>query len=98
MLGKFVGITGATALVRAMGKGQLAPGLGLNRIAGGGALSGIGFTISLFLVPIAISDPDTQNIARVAVLTASVLSFFAGWGMLVLGDRRLAAAARWAPC
>ena len=28
MLGKFVGITGATALVRAMGRGQLAPGLG----------------------------------------------------------------------
>jgi len=87
MLGKFVGITGATAVVRAMGKGQLAPGLGLNRIAGGGALSGIGFTISLFIVPIAISDPDTQNIARVGVLTASVLSFFAGWGVLILGDR-----------
>lgn len=87
MVGKFVGITGATALVRALGRGQLAPGLGLNRIAGGGALSGIGFTISLFLVPIAISDPETQNIARVAVLTASVLAFFAGWGMLVVGDR-----------
>lgn len=87
VVGKFVGITGATALLRAMGKGQLAPGLGLNRIAGGGALSGIGFTISLFLVPIAISDPETQNIARVAVLTASVLAFFAGWLVLVVGDR-----------
>ncbi|QIG41255.1 Na+/H+ antiporter NhaA [Microbacterium sp. 4R-513] len=87
VVGKFVGITGATALLRAMGKGQLAPGLGLNRIAGGGALSGIGFTISLFLVPIAISDPETQNIARVAVLTASVLAFFAGWLVLTVGDR-----------
>jgi Na+/H+ antiporter NhaA len=87
VVGKFVGITGATALLQAMGKGRLAPGLGLNRIAGGGALSGIGFTISLFLVPIAISDPETQNIARVAVLTASVLAFFAGWLLLVVGDR-----------
>lgn len=87
MAGKFLGITGATALVRAMGRGQLAPGLGLNRIAGGGALSGIGFTISLFIVPIAISDPETQNIARVAVLTASLLAFLAGWGVLVVGDR-----------
>ena len=87
VVGKFVGITGATALLRALGKGQLAPGLGLNRIAGGGALSGIGFTISLFLVPIAIADPETQNIARVAVLTASVLAFFAGWLLLVVGDR-----------
>lgn len=87
MLGKFVGITGATALLRAMGRGQLAPGLGLNRVAGGAALSGIGFTISLFLVPIAIHDPETQDIARVAVLTASVLAFFAGWAVLVAGDR-----------
>ncbi|TDN92306.1 Na+/H+ antiporter NhaA [Microbacterium sp. BK668] len=87
VVGKFVGITGATALLRAMGKGQLAPGLGLNRVAGGAALSGIGFTISLFLVPIAISDPETQNIARVAVLTASVLAFFAGWLLLAVGDR-----------
>jgi Na+/H+ antiporter NhaA len=87
VVGKFVGITGATALMRALGRGQLAPGLGLNRIAGGGALSGIGFTISLFLVPIAIQDPETQNVARVAVLTASVLAFFAGWVVLVAGDR-----------
>ncbi|WP_345803288.1 Na+/H+ antiporter NhaA [Microbacterium sp. AZCO] len=87
VVGKFVGITGATALLRAMGRGQLAPGLGLNRIAGGGALSGIGFTIALFLVPIAIDDPGTQNIARVAVLTASLLAFLIGWAMLVIGDR-----------
>ncbi|MFH8249590.1 Na+/H+ antiporter NhaA [Microbacterium sp. B2969] len=87
VVGKFVGITGATALLRALGRGQLAPGLGLNRVAGGAALSGIGFTISLFLVPIAIDDPHTQNIARVAVLTASVLAFLIGWAVLVVGDR-----------
>lgn len=87
VVGKFVGITGATALMRALGKGQLAPGLGMNRIAGGAALSGIGFTIALFLVPIAINDPHTQDLARVAVLAASVIAFFAGWAVLVVGDR-----------
>jgi Na+/H+ antiporter NhaA len=85
--GKFLGIFGATWFVRAIGKGQLAPGLSLHRIAGGAALSGIGFTISLFLVPIAIDDPQTQDIARTAVLAASVLAFLLGWAILSIGDR-----------
>ncbi|MFJ6652963.1 Na+/H+ antiporter NhaA [Microbacterium sp. NPDC091313] len=87
VVGKFVGITGATWFVRVIGKGQLAPGLSLHRIAGGAALSGIGFTISLFLVPIAISDAETQDIARVAVLAASVIAFLLGWAILTVGDR-----------
>lgn len=87
VVGKLVGITGATWFVRLIGKGQLAPGLSLHRIAGGAALSGIGFTIALFLVPIAISDEETQDIARVAVLAASVVAFLLGWAILTIGDR-----------
>jgi len=47
-----------------------APGifLTLRRIAGGAALSGIGFTISLFIVDIAISEPTRQDQARIGVL------------------------------
>jgi Na+/H+ antiporter NhaA len=86
IVGKFVGITGATWFVRLIGKGQLAPGLSLHRVAGGAALSGIGFTIALFLVPIAITDPEVQDIARVAVLAASVLAFALGWAILTIGD------------
>lgn len=87
VVGKFVGITGATALLLRLRMGELAPGLGLNRIAGGGALSGIGFTIALFLVPLAIDDPRTQDLARVGVLAASVLAFVFGWAVLSVGDR-----------
>lgn len=87
VVGKFVGITCATWIVRRTGKGQLAPGLSLHRVAGGAALSGIGFTISLFLVPIAIDDEHTQDLARVAVLAASVLAFAFGWAILSIGDR-----------
>ena len=36
--------------------GEFGPGLTLDRIAGGAALSGIGFTISLFIIDLAISD------------------------------------------
>ena len=55
--GKLVGITGATWLVQRTGLGRLAPGLTLRRVAGGAALSGIGFTIALFIVDLAIARP-----------------------------------------
>ncbi|BDX34662.1 Na(+)/H(+) antiporter NhaA 2 [Mycobacterium antarcticum] len=79
VVGKFIGITGATALVRAAGMGVLAPGLTLRRVAGGAALSGIGFTISLFIIDLAIEDPERQDLARVGVLAASVLALAVGW-------------------
>ena len=87
VVGKLIGITGATALIRALGKGRLAPGLGMPRIAGGAALSGIGFTISLFIVTIALPDPEQQDLARVGVLAASVIAFALGWVIFVVVDR-----------
>ncbi|MDN3905725.1 Na+/H+ antiporter NhaA [Arthrobacter sp. YD2] len=78
VLGKFLGIFGASAVLRRLGAGEFGPGLTLGRIAGGAALSGIGFTISLFIIGLAIPDPAVQNEARVGVLAASVLAFAAG--------------------
>ncbi|OBK70825.1 Na+/H+ antiporter NhaA [Mycobacterium sp. 1274761.0] len=84
--GKFIGITGATWLVSRLGWGQLAPGLTLRRIAGGAALSGIGFTISLFIIDIAIDDPLIADEARVGVLAASLLAFALGWAIFTVTD------------
>ncbi|SDG38918.1 Na+/H+ antiporter NhaA [Microbacterium pygmaeum] len=75
VVGKFVGVFGAAAVMKIFRLGEFGPGLTLDRIAGGAALCGIGFTISLFIVDIAIDDPDAQNEARVGVLAASVLAF-----------------------
>ena len=97
MVGKLVGITGATAIVRATGIGQLAPGLTLRRVAGGAALSGIGFTISLFIVDIAIADPAKQDEARVGVLVASVLAFVLGWAIFRVTDSVESARWPWEP-
>lgn len=87
VVGKLLGILGGTALVRAFGGGKLAPGLGMPRIAGGAALSGIGFTISLFIVTLAIDDAEAQDLARVGVLAASVLAFLLGWVIFTVADR-----------
>jgi len=73
--GKFIGIFGSTSLLRALRLGEFGPGLTSDRIAGGALLSGIGFTISLFIVELAIADPAAQNEARVGVLLASLLAF-----------------------
>ena len=62
-------------MLRLLRLGEFGPGLTLDRIAGGAALCGIGFTISLFIVDLAIDDPAAQNEARVGVLAASVLAF-----------------------
>jgi Na+/H+ antiporter NhaA len=86
VIGKFIGITGATWFMRRTGLGQLAPGGTLRRVAGGAALSGIGFTISLFIVDIAISDPARQDQARIGVLLASVIAFGAGWAIFRIID------------
>lgn len=73
--GKLIGILSSTAVLRVLRLGEFGPGLTLDRIAGGAALSGIGFTISLFIIDLAIDDPAAQNEARVGVLAASVLAF-----------------------
>lgn len=86
VVGKFVGITGATWFMRRTGIGELAPGLTLRRVAGGAALSGIGFTISLFIVDIAIDDPSHKEQALIGVLIASVVAFLAGWAIFRITD------------
>lgn len=73
--GKFLGVFGSSAMLRLLKIGDFGPGLTLDRIAGGAALCGIGFTISLFIVDLAIDDEVAQNEARVGVLAASVLAF-----------------------
>ncbi len=81
VVGKLVGICGAAVLLSATGLGKLAPGLTAGRMAGGAALSGIGFTISLFIVDIAIADPVLQDQARVGELAASLLALALGWAI-----------------
>ncbi|MGC4190241.1 MAG: Na+/H+ antiporter NhaA [Thermomicrobiales bacterium] len=87
VLGKLIGIAGSTGLLRLLHLGELAPGLTFGRIAGGAALSGIGFTIALFIVDLAIDDPLVQDEARVGVLLASVLAFALGWIIFRVLDR-----------
>ena len=88
VIGKLAGIWGSTALLKALKIGDFGPGLSLDRIGGGAALAGIGFTISLFIIDLAIEDHDAQNQARVGVLAASVLALALGTVLFRIADAR----------
>ncbi|MGY1729916.1 Na+/H+ antiporter NhaA [Geodermatophilus sp. SYSU D01045] len=89
VLGKLVGILAGAGLAVRLRLGELAPGLTALQLAGGAALSGIGFTISLFIVDLALADDDRLgDQARVGVLAASVLAALLGWALFRAADRR----------
>lgn len=73
--GKLIGVFGSTTVLRLLRIGEFGAGLTADRMLGGAALCGIGFTISLFIVDLAIVDELAQNEARVGVLAASVIAF-----------------------
>ncbi|MBX3195377.1 MAG: Na+/H+ antiporter NhaA [Schumannella sp.] len=79
VVGKFVGI-GFFALGAAkLGIGRLPQGVGPGQVLGGGALSGIGFTVSLLIVGLAFQDSVLQDTATVGVLLALPISAALGW-------------------
>lgn len=76
--GKFLGVgTAATAAVR-LRLGQLPPGVDLRSVWGGAVLSGLGFTVSLFVVDLAFDDQELQDEARVGVLAAALTAAVLG--------------------
>jgi NhaA family Na+:H+ antiporter len=88
VLGKLGGILLGTGLAVRLRLGELAPGLTWLQVAGGAALSGLGFTISLFIVDLAFDDERAADQARVGVLVASALAALLGWALFRLADRR----------
>jgi Na+/H+ antiporter NhaA len=87
VLGKLVGITAASAVFAKLRPSSLAPGLTLSHIAGGAAMSGIGFTISLFIIDLALDDPLLADEARVGVLVASVIAALLGWVLFRIDEK-----------
>ena len=90
--GKPIGIALATFVVVRLGWGSLPRGVGPGQIVGGGALSGIGFTVSLLVAGLAFDTTTVRDEAIVGVLLAAVLSTATGWVIFrfaaaVLGER-----------
>jgi NhaA family Na+:H+ antiporter len=83
LVGKFIGIFGASWLAVKLGIGNLPEGTRLAHIAGVGLLGGIGFTMAIFIGDLAyLHHPELQVLAKTGVLTASVIAGALGCGWL----------------
>jgi Na+/H+ antiporter NhaA len=79
VVGKFVGISLASEATVRLGLGTLPRGVTFGHVLGGGALSGLGFTVSLLVAHLAFTSPALTEQATVGVLLAALLSTFTGW-------------------
>jgi NhaA family Na+:H+ antiporter len=85
LLGKMLGVTGASLLAQRLGLGSLPSGIGVRSLLGTGAVAGIGFTVSLFVAELAFPGSPLQEEAKVGVLAGSLSSAVLGW--LILAPR-----------
>jgi NhaA family Na+:H+ antiporter len=79
VVGKQLGITLAAWLAVRLGLATLPRHIGWAHIYCLGWLGGIGFTMSLFVATLAFGDTPPLEIAKLAVLAASLVSGLGGW-------------------
>jgi Na+/H+ antiporter NhaA len=87
VVGKPVGIAGASWLATRFSGGRLRPPVGWASVAGAGTIAGIGFTVSILIADLAFHGADLDE-AKVGVLSAALLAATLTW-LLVLGTKRL---------
>jgi NhaA family Na+:H+ antiporter len=86
LVGKPVGILGASAIAVKFGIARMPDDLGWRALAGGSLLAGIGFTMALFIAGLAL-DGDALDAAKVGVLVGSVVCGALGMALLGLGGK-----------
>lgn len=87
VLGKLVGVGAAIWVAVRTGLAGLPEGAGWSHMVGVAALSGIGFTVSLFIAELAFVDATLVAPAKLGIIVASVLAGVLGFGLLFFGTR-----------
>lgn len=82
VIGKPLGVLAGTAAAVYLLRSSLPEGLTMRHIWGAGHLTGIGFTMSLFIGSLAFNDNDQIAQVRIGILIASLLSALMGWLVL----------------
>ena len=78
VVGKPVGIFGCSWLVTRLSGGRLQPPVGWAAVAGGGTISGIGFTVALLVATLAFSGRRLEE-AKLGILGAAVAAALITW-------------------
>jgi NhaA family Na+:H+ antiporter len=88
LLGKQLSVFGITWIAVQLGIGQKPAGASWLQLYGMSVLTGIGFTMSLFIGTLAFEAPEYNVAVRLGVLCASVACGAAGYLVLYLAPRR----------
>jgi NhaA family Na+:H+ antiporter len=89
-LGKLIGIFGASALIVKSNLAKLPTGTNWSDIGGVSMMAGIGFTMSIFIAELSLTDERLLQIAKVGIITASVLSGSIGIAWFKWSNRKIA--------
>ncbi|MDQ6835450.1 MAG: Na+/H+ antiporter NhaA [Actinomycetota bacterium] len=87
LIGKPVGISGAAGLLTWATRGRIRPPVGWGSVIGGGAIAGIGFTVSLLIATLAFSGTELAQ-AKLGVLSTLVVAPLAS-AIVLRATRRL---------
>jgi Na+/H+ antiporter NhaA len=78
VVGKPIGIVGTSWLVTRLSRGRLRPPVGWAAVAGGGAIAGIGFTVSLLIATLAFNGAQLEE-AKIGILSAALAASVVSW-------------------
>lgn len=82
VVGKPLGLIGATILAIRLGVADLPSGVNWRHITGGAVLCGIGFTMSLFVASLGFGTSALLGAAKLGILVASLLAGVGGYLLL----------------
>jgi Na+/H+ antiporter NhaA len=78
VVGKPVGIAGTAAALTKLSRGRVRPPVGWASVIGGGAIAGIGFTVSLLIATLAFSGAELDQ-AKLGLLSTAILAPLVAW-------------------
>lgn len=82
LLGKVVGVVGATWLMVKLKWGEFPQGMNLRNLIGLGFIASIGFTMSLFIANLAFTNPEYIMQSKIGIFTASIIGGITGYLIL----------------
>ena len=88
VIGKPLGIFCSTYLAARLKIAEIPNGASKSMVVATGSAAGIGFTVAIFIAQIAFDDLQTQDIAVIAVIAASLVSALISWVMFKVFSKR----------
>jgi NhaA family Na+:H+ antiporter len=90
VIGKPLGVLISMTLARKLSVGDYPENAKSADLLATGSAAGIGFTVAIFIANLAFADPAKQDLAVIAVVTASIVSGVLSWALFTVFARKRA--------